>query len=113
MGAVRGGERFDVIVSNPPYVSADEFDHLDPSVRFFEPRGALVSGDGGLADTQQILQDATPFLVPGGLLAIELDCRRQDAALALAHEAGWSDAWVECDLFGRARYLMATGSYMS
>lgn len=113
MGVLRGGERFDVIVSNPPYVSAEEFDRLQPSVRSFEPRGALVSGDDGLAHTRQILQDATPFLAPGGLLAIEIDSTRRDATLALAQEAGWSGARVECDLCGRPRYLMATRSEMS
>ncbi len=113
LGALAGGERFDVIVSNPPYVSAGEFERLDHSVRAFEPRGALVSGEGGLAHTRGILQNARRFLVPGGLLAIELDCRRHAAALVLAREGGWSDARVECDLFGRARYLMVNRSRMS
>jgi release factor glutamine methyltransferase len=49
--ALRGVE-VDVIVSNPPYVSAAEFEELEPSVRLFEPREALVSGDGGLAHSR-------------------------------------------------------------
>jgi release factor glutamine methyltransferase len=107
------GESFDVIVANPPYVAADEFAALDASIRVFEPRAALVSSERGLAHTRQILQNATRHVVPGGLLAIEVDSRRADETLAIARQASWCHARVESDLFGRPRYLLANRSTKS
>ena len=63
-------EVFDVIVSNPPYVTAEEFARLDPAVRDFEPRAALVSGQKGMWHTSQLLQRAGSHLTPGGLIAL-------------------------------------------
>ncbi|MDH3497243.1 MAG: peptide chain release factor N(5)-glutamine methyltransferase [Gemmatimonadota bacterium] len=103
-----GGERVDVVVSNPPYVTAAEWDALDPGVRGHEPRLALVSGTDGLRHTTVVLRQALRCVLPGGLLALELDCRRAGAALALARAVGWTTARVEQDLCGRPRYLLAT-----
>jgi release factor glutamine methyltransferase len=102
------GERFDVIVANPPYLTEGEYVELDASVREWEPREALVSGADGLAHVRALLAGAAAHLVPGGLLAIELDCRRADHVVALARAGGWPDARIEIDLFGRPRYLLAT-----
>jgi len=103
-----GGEPFDVIVSNPPYLTVAEWAGLDPGVRDFEPREALVAGEDGLEHTRAILSGARQHLTPGGLLGIEVDCQRAERARALAVEAGWRDARIEHDLFGRPRYLLAT-----
>jgi release factor glutamine methyltransferase len=103
-----GTDRFDVVVSNPPYVSVDEFDALEPSVREYEPRAALASGGGGLAHTRALLEGAASHVVDGGLMAIEIDAERPDATLALALTAGWADVRLERDLFARPRYLLAT-----
>jgi release factor glutamine methyltransferase len=102
------GDAVDVIVSNPPYVTAAEFDLLDRSVRAYEPRVALVSGADGLDATRDILQAAPRYLRPGGLLALELDSRRASTAHQLARATGWANAHVEPDLFGQPRYLLAT-----
>jgi len=102
-----GERRVDVIVSNPPYVTAAEWAMLEPGVREHEPRLALVGGEDGLAHTGALLRLARSRLHAGGLLALELDCRRADRTLALAHAAGWKSARVERDLFGRERYLLA------
>jgi len=102
-----GDELADVIVSNPPYVSADEWTALDTGVRDHEPRLALVGGGDGLAHTAVLLAQARGRLAPGGLLALEVDCRRADRTLALARAEGWGSARVERDLFGRERYLLA------
>ena len=103
-----GPEQADVIVSNPPYVSTAEWDGLDTGVRHHEPRVALVGGSDGLSHTAALLRSARANLHPGGLLGIEVDCRRAGQALALARRHGWSDARVERDLFGSERYLLAT-----
>jgi release factor glutamine methyltransferase len=100
------GESFDVVVSNPPYVTEAEFAALDRSVRDCEPREALVSGADGLAHTRAILDAAGGYLKPGGLLALEVDSRRAGAVADHARARGWV-AWVEQDVFGRPRYLFA------
>jgi release factor glutamine methyltransferase len=102
------GEQVDVLVSNPPYVTAAEWAALDPGVRGHEPRQALVGGTDGMAHIDALLRAGTGVLKPGGLLAMEIDCRRAERALALARSLGWATARIERDLFGRERYLLAT-----
>jgi len=101
------GERYRAIVSNPPYLTEAEYATLDPSVRLFEPREALVSGADGLAATRALLAGARALLEPGGFVALELDERRADAVRALALRHGWSRVAVYDDLFGRPRFLLA------
>ena len=101
-----GEERFRAIVANPPYLTADEYEALDPSVRGFEPREALVSGADGLDATRALLAGAGARLEPGGLLALEIDERRADAVRALARATGWGRTSIREDLFGRPRYAL-------
>lgn len=105
---VTRGERYRVIVSNPPYLSAVDYAALDRSVADFEPRQALVSGADGLDATRAILAGAAALLEPGGLLALEIDERRGDAVRSLAHEYGWPKVEIHADLFGCPRYALAT-----
>ena len=101
------GERFRVIVANPPYLTAAEYDELDPSVRDHEPRAALVSGVDGLDATRALFAGAAALLEPGGLLALEIDERRGDAVRQLGRDAGW-DVEIHADAFGCPRYALAT-----
>lgn len=101
------GRRYRAIVSNPPYLTDAEYDALDPSVKDYEPREALVSGPDGLAATRALLAGAAPLLEPGGLLALEIDERRGDAVRELARANGWARIDVLDDIFGRPRYLLA------
>jgi release factor glutamine methyltransferase len=101
-------EPVDVLVSNPPYVSAAEWDDVEPGVRDWEPRAALVGGEDGLRPTEALLRAGRASVAPGGLIAIEIDSRRAAATLALARDLGWEDAQLAQDLFGRHRYLLAT-----
>lgn len=101
-----GGERYRVIVSNPPYLTAGEYEALDPSVRDFEPADALVSGSDGLAATRTLLARAADLLEPHGLLAIEIDERRGEAIRALAREYGWHNVAIHADWFGCPRYAL-------
>lgn len=103
-----GQEQVDVVVSNPPYVTAAEWSALDPGVRDHEPRLALVGGADGMAHLRGVLRLAGSRLREGGLLALELDCRRAGLVRAEAHALGWASARVEPDPFGRERYLLAT-----
>lgn len=105
---VDSGERgsFRVIVANPPYLTESEFAELDPSVREFEPREALVSGASGLDATRGIFAGAGSLLEQGGLLALEIDERRSDAVRALGRDYGWNVA-LHKDVFGCARYALS------
>jgi len=100
------GQRYRVIVSNPPYLTAAEHEALDPSVRDFEPRDALVSGADGLDATRALFAGAKSLLEPGGLLALEIDAGRADAIRTLAREYGWL-VEIHADLFGCPRYALA------
>ena len=100
------GERYRVIVANPPYLTTAEYDALDPSVRLFEPRAALESGADGLDATRALLAGAAALLQPGGLLALEIDERRADAVGALAGAGAWDRVVIHEDLFGRPRYAL-------
>ena len=101
-----GEERFRVIVANPPYLTVQEYEALDPSVRSFEPRDALVSGSDGLDATRALLAGAAARLEPGGLFALEIDERRANDVGALARAGGWASTTIREDLFGRPRYAL-------
>jgi release factor glutamine methyltransferase len=100
-------ERFRAIVSNPPYLTEAEVAALEPAVRDFEPRGALVSGPDGLDATRALFAGAAALLERGGVLALEIDERRAEPVRALAHEFGWRRIGIHQDLFGRPRYALA------
>jgi release factor glutamine methyltransferase len=102
------GERLSVLVSNPPYIAYDEARDLPASVRDWEPAQALFAGDEGMAVIAGLVAGAMDVLVPGGLLALEVDSRRADRAAALARAAGFTDAEVVQDLAGRDRFVLAT-----
>lgn len=101
------GESFAVIVANPPYVADAEYQELEPGVRAFEPALALRAGPDGLAHTTTLLETAGRHLAGGGMLALEIDSRRAEAVRGLALRAGWRAPWVELDVFGRPRFLLA------
>lgn len=106
--AVGAGERFEAVVSNPPYVAADEWDALPEDVRGFEPRAALHSGPDGLDATRAIVARAPEHLVAGGLLALELAEARADLVAGwLRGEPAWAAVEVRADLAGRPRCLLA------
>jgi len=107
LGAAVQGQRFDLIVANPPYLTDAEYAALDPSVKRWEPRAALAAGPDGLGATRRLLPEGAGLIVGGGWLVMELDSNRSAAVATLAREAGWVDVAVWDDLFGRPRYLTA------
>ena len=101
----------DALVSNPPYLTTDEYATLDPSVRDWEPEVALAAGADGLAaDRRGLLDDGRAVLRPGGWLALEIDVSRAAQCAARARRVGWIDVAIHADLFGRERYLLARRS---
>ncbi|WMQ73619.1 MAG: Release factor glutamine methyltransferase [Sodalis sp.] len=82
-------QRYDLIVSNPPYIETDD-PHLTQGDVRFEPRNALVSGEDGLKDLAAICREAWPHLQPGGWLLLEHGWRQGPAVRAMLAEAGFS-----------------------
>jgi release factor glutamine methyltransferase len=99
-----GARRFDLVLSNPPYVAAG-----DPALRAlrFEPRSALESGPQGLDDLRVIITTASPHVKPGGALVLEhgSDQGRQVAEMLVA--AGFAHVVCHADLAGRPRVTEA------
>jgi len=104
-GQLRG--RLDVVVSNPPYVRADEIDELPDEVRGWEPEMALTSGPEGLDDIALIVAEAPGWLRRPGALLIEIDPRQAEPVQRLARRAGFSSVTVWPDLTGRDRIVQA------
>jgi release factor glutamine methyltransferase len=75
--------KFDFILSNPPYVTEREYQGLAPEVREYEPASALVAGEDGFRDIQQIVDLATFYLTPGGTMLIEIGYEQADAVVDL------------------------------
>jgi release factor glutamine methyltransferase len=101
-------DRFEVIVSNPPYIAADERDALPRDVRAFEPEQALFSGATGLEALREIIREAPRHLVAGGLLALELaEMRAHEVAAWLDGAHDWERVTLRDDLAGRPRVLLA------
>jgi len=97
----------DVVVCNPPYVSADEMLLVDPEVRDHDPRVALVAGADGLAVIRAAATTAARLLRPGGWLVVEHSDRQGESAPQVLAEAGFADVSDGRDLAGRDRH--ATG----
>jgi len=105
---VGGGEEFDVIVTNPPYVSDADRDTLMAEVRDHEPGSALFAGADGLTLIRDIVAGAPAHLAAGGLLALEVGLGQAGAVAALLRESGYREPRVVCDLAGRDRMVLAT-----
>lgn len=96
------GERFEAIVSNPPYI-ADADVHLGRGDLRFEPRSALASGTDGLDDIRTIIRDAPALLLPGGWLLLEHGFDQGAAVRRLLSGAGLVDVETVRDLEQRDR----------
>ena len=96
------GERFDLIVSNPPYI-ADRDAHLAQGDRGFEPRGALASGADGLDDIRRIVADAKEHLNAGGWLLFEHGYDQAGRVRELLRQAGYAEVFSARDLAGIER----------
>ena len=97
-----GGKRYDLIVSNPPYIDAQD-PHLKQGDVKFEPLSALVAPDSGLADLQHICQQAPEFLTDGGWLWLEHGYQQAEAVQQLLLTAGFSEVSSRRDYAGQWR----------
>ncbi|HEX3663614.1 MAG TPA: peptide chain release factor N(5)-glutamine methyltransferase [Acidobacteriaceae bacterium] len=102
LGAVRG-ERFDMVVSNPPYVATGEM--LEAQVRLYEPQQALYAGPTGLEVYRRLIPAAKQALVEGGWLLLEIGFGQRDAVSAML--VGWDAVEFVNDLQGIPRVAIA------
>lgn len=98
---------FDVIVSNPPYVTERDWPGLAPEIREFEPRGALVAGADGLDVIRGLAGGAPGRLAAGGVLMMEVGAGQSDAAKSICAEAGLGNVDVAKDYGGVERIVVA------
>lgn len=98
-------QRFDLIVSNPPYIDTQDPHLREGDVRF-EPLSALVAEEHGLADIRRIGEDALDFLSDGALLAVEHGWEQGKAVRRIFTEAGYAEVETRLDYAGRERITL-------
>lgn len=97
---------FDLVVSNPPYLSDNDWTEVDPGIRDFEPKAALVSGPSGLEIISKIIDQSPDYLRPGGYICLETGYNQAEAAAAM-FGAQWTDIRIKKDLAGIPRVISA------
>lgn len=95
-------KQYDIILTNPPYVGAEEYAQL-PAEYLNEPRSALLAGEDGLDIVKKILAEAKQYLAPGGILVIEVG--NTDAAL-MEHFPHLTGVWLELERGGQGILLL-------
>ena len=105
-GALSAHEKFDLIVSNPPYVKTSEVERMEPEVKSWEPASALVSGHDGMNTTRRMIDGAAVHLEAEGWLLIEVGTQAADVR-AHFEAGGWRDVTTLKDLASRDRVVAA------
>ena len=98
---------YDIIVSNPPYITEDEMKLLMPEVKEHEPQIALFGGRDGLDFYRRIINEAKAHLTEDGHILFEIGCFQAVRVSGLLHEAGFENIRVVKDLAGLDRVVMA------
>ncbi len=101
------GGPFGLIVSNPPYVTFEEFAELEPEVRIHEPARALTPGDDKVGPYRQLASLADQFLEPGGLILVEINEKLGREVCRILEESGLKQVEIQTDLAGKDRYVLA------
>lgn len=99
---------FDIIISNPPYVSEAEYGELCPQIRRYEPPAALLGGEDGLSCVRKIAATAGRALREGGFLLLEIGAGQAESAGRALSENGFSDIRFRSDIGGVSRVVKAT-----
>jgi release factor glutamine methyltransferase len=106
-GALPAEAKFELIVSNPPYIPSEEIATLDPEVREFDPRLALDGGVDGLDFYRRLAREAGAFLQPGGRIMLEFGDGQADSVRDLFAKEMWIVEAVKEDYSRRPRILVA------
>jgi release factor glutamine methyltransferase len=109
-GAFRHGCHFASIVANPPYIAIEDFESLQPEVRDWEPRSALLAGEGGLDVIKRLAGEGHNYLMPGGWMFIEIGADQKDEVYSLfagQTKTVYDRVEVLSDWAGKPRVLQA------
>lgn len=109
-GVLSADERFDLIVSNPPYIPSAEIDTLQPEVRDFDPRTALDGGVDGLDFYRRLAVGAVTFLKPEGRMMLEFGDGQAESVSQVFAAQGWTVEAIREDYTKRPRILIARRS---
>jgi len=100
--------KFDLIVSNPPYVPSEEFETLPQEIKDYEPRIALDGGPKGTEILTRIFKEAPEYIIPGGWIIVELDPRQVDSIMRFIKETRrYGQVRLEKDYTGTNRFIIA------
>jgi release factor glutamine methyltransferase len=83
---------FDIIVSNPPYIAAEEYEELPTGVRNFEPREALLAGESGLEFYEKLINQAASYLKKNGWLLLEIGAKQEAGIRRIMEKSGFYDS---------------------
>jgi len=100
-------ERFDIIVSNPPYIPSSELKQLMPEVQKHEPMTALDGESDGLAFYRRIIREAGNYLTKNGRIMFEIGCEQAEDVSKLLADEGFQDIYVRKDYAGLNRVVSA------
>lgn len=99
--------KFDMILSNPPYIESAVIETLDDEVRKFEPMSALDGGEDGLVFYRRIAKEAKRYLKRGAVLIFEIGYNQGESVPGILSEEGYQEIVVKKDLAGLNRTVMA------
>lgn len=108
---INQGKKYDVIVSNPPYIKADEISNLMDDVKKYEPHTALDGGDDGLVFYKRIIEESKTTLNNEGVLAFEIGYDQGEEVSNLMKEAGFYNIKLVKDLAGLDRVVLGYFKY--
>lgn len=98
-------EKFDIIVSNPPYIPSDDIDHLEPDVKDWEPRKALDGGKDGLSCIRKLIQESPKYLKKEGFLVFEFGINQAEKIKELT-KGVFQEIKIIKDASGKERFFL-------
>ena len=99
--------KFDLIISNPPYIGLSEISEISQEVLNYDPDLALFAGCYGLDSYERIIPNVTKFLRPGGIVVLEIGASQSDSVKTLMNSSGLSEVKTFKDLAGKDRLVTA------
>jgi release factor glutamine methyltransferase len=105
--AAPAGARFDLIISNPPYIPTAEIASLEPEVRDYDPRGALDGGADGLDYGRRLAAEGARFLKPHGRVMLEFGDGQAESLREILQQQMWIVEAIEADYTRRLRFIVA------
>ena len=106
-------KKFDLVMSNPPYIATGDIAALSPAVRDFDPIDALDGGEDGLQAYREIAKRLDSIVMPGGIIALEIGAGQQDAVISIFSHASCRLISQHRDLSGHVRALLFQPSSLS